>query len=582
MRNCLFLIISFLVTALNAEEVSKVKAMEIANRFFGTNSRNVKNVAFQFVEMEGESSGKFSTLYILNNVKDVGFVIIAGDDRVTPVLGYSFENNFPQTNIPCNVKMWLEEMDTQIAHISRNNIFNPDTDEEDVGEVIVDLDTPLWGQDKPYNDLCPIIGRDKTPSGCVMTATAIVMRHHQWPEKGVGVVPGYITDTYGYTFAERNLGHIYNWENMPYIYDTYTQEQANNVATLMFDLGMMLEADYVPTGTGAYLSDIPSVLQTYMSYDKSASYYYRNDYSDNEWNKMLRNELDNNRPIIYGGLDRQMSGGHAFVLDGYTTNNYYRVNWGWDGHYNGYFLLSSLEPTGQGTGGNGSNFNYNQSAILGIMKSNVSTERLEFVTEDGGINGFQCSSSSFTVNIPFTISAGRITNLAVTDFTGELMLGLTDGTGKIKEELVTYDVLGLKSGQGYTFANVQCVITKEINKGDRIRAFYRSEPTKEWTFIKGNDDCEYELLVADEYTIDESTNIIFNKEKKVMEIKTKKGVRVVFKNKEGENLSHLCNSVTEGFVVSVDGLERGIYTISLSKGSESRSLKVILGKTKSE
>ena len=556
--------------------------MEIANRFFETNSRNVKNVAFQFVEMEGRSSSKFSALYILNNVKDAGFVIVAGDDRVTPVLGYSFENNFPQTNIPCNVMMWLEEMDTQITYMSRNNIFNPDTDEEDVGEVIIDLDTPLWGQGEPYNDLCPTIGTDKTPSGCVMTATAIVMRYHQWPEKGIGVVPEYITDTYGYTLAERKLGHIYNWDNMPYIYDTYTQEQANNVATLMFDLGMMFKGDYVPDGTGAYLNDIPSVLQTYMSYGSSVGYYYRNDYSDNEWNQMLRNELDNNRPIVYGGFDRQMSGGHAFVLDGYTANNYYSVNWGWDGHYNGYFLLSGLEPAGHSTGGNGSNFNYNQSAILGIVKSDVSRERLEFVAGDDELNGFMYSSNSFIENIPFTISAGCITNLSITDFTGRLMLGLTDGTGMIKEELVTHDVMGLEPGQGYTFANVQCVITKTINKGDRIRAFYKSENTKEWTFITGNENCEYELLVADEYTIDESTNIIYNKEKKTVNIKTKKGVQVVFKNKEGENLSHLCNSVKEGFVISVDGLDMGIYTICLSKGDESRSLKIILGKTKSE
>ena len=582
MRNYLFLFISFLVTALNAEEVSKVKALEIANRFFETNSKTVKNVAFQFVEMEGRSSSEFSTFYILNNVKDVGFVIVAGDDRITPVLGYSFENNFPQTNIPCNVNMWLEEMDTQIAYMSRNNILNPDTDDKDVGEVIIDLDTPLWGQGEPYNDLCPIVGRDKTPSGCVMTATAIVMRYHQWPERGVGVVPGYITDTFGYTLAERKLGHIYNWGNMPYKYEAYTREQADNVATLMFDLGMMLEADYAPDGTGAYLNDIPSILQTYMSYDKSASYYYRNDYSDNEWNQMLRNELDNNRPIVYGGLDKQMSGGHAFVLDGYTTNNYYSVNWGWDGLYNGYFLLSSLEPTGQGTGGNGSNFNYNQSAVVGIKQNVGMTDRMEFIAGKDGLNGLHSSSVSFAVNTPFTISAGVITNLSFSDFSGTLMLGLTDCAGVIKEELVSHHIVDLKTDQGYIFANVQCVITKKIDKGDRIKAFYKSERTKEWTLVKGDENCVYELLVADEFTIDESTNIIYNKEQQRLHIKTKKGVQVVFMKEDGLDFNHFCNVTNDGVVIFTRELEEGAYILKLSKGNEYRELKILLGNSKSE
>ena len=580
MRSRLLIFLSFLISSLYAENVSKEKALDIANHFFETRSRSVKNVILQSVEIGGRVSEKFSTFYIFNNVEDAGFVIISGDDRVMPILGYSFEHNFPQTDLPCNVRMWLEEIDSQIAYISRNNILNPDTDNEDTGEVIIDLDTPLWDQGEPYNDLCPVFNGEKTPSGCLITATAIVMRHHQWPPKGIGGIPEYTTDTYGYTFPERKLGHIYEWENMPYKYETYTSEQAENIATLMFDLGMMLEADYAPEGTGALISQIPSVLQTYMDYDKSVKEYYRSEFTDDVWNQLLQNELDNNRPIIYGGFDKKLSGGHAFVLDGYTTNNYYSVNWGWGGLYNGYFLLSALEPTGQGTGGNGSNFNYHQSAIVGTKKSEGMTDKLEFVAGEDGLNGLHSSSVSFAVNTPFTISAGVITNLSSSDFSGFLMLGLADRTGMLKEELMSHHIVDLKTDHGYTFDNVQCIITKTIKKGDCIRAFYKSERTKEWTLIKGDDNCVYELLVTDEFTIDESTNIIYNKEEHRLYIKTKKGVQVVFLKEDGIDFNRFCNAANDGVVISTKELKEGTYIIKLSKGNESRELKILLGNSK--
>lgn len=565
-----------------AENISKEKAFDIANRFFQTSSRGTGNVSLQHIEINEYIASRSSTnppsYYIFNNSKGNGFVIVAGDDKVVPILGYSLKNNFPQMNIPCNVEAWLKEMDEQIAYISKNNIINPDDGDGDmdIGEVEVDLSTPQWDQGEPYNNLCPTFDGKTTPSGCVMTAAAIVMRYHQWPQRGHGTIPGYTTRTYMYTFPERELGHVYDWDNMPYQYESYNQKQADEIATLMFDLGMMLEADYAPDGTGAYTHQIPEVLQTYMDYDKNADTYWRNDFSDSEWDQLLKEELSNNRPIIYGGFDRAMSGGHAFILDGYTSKNYYSVNWGWSGVYNGYFLLSALEPTGQGTGGNGSNFNYNQSAIIGLKKNEEQTERLKFIGREDGLNGFLTSETNFSKGVPFTISAGVITNSGTKDFTGTLMLGLTNDKGVIKEELMSHDVVNLKPNQGYTFVDVQCVISGTINKGDCIKAFYKNEEDKDWIQIKGDENCNAELSVF-EYTIDESTTIIYKKEDRSLHIETKKGVCVEFMKEDGTNLNHLCVLEDNGVMISAQNLTRGIYIVRLSKGNEMRNVKILLG-----
>jgi hypothetical protein len=70
----------------------------------------------------------------------------------------------------------------------------------------------------------------------------------------------------------------------------------------------------------------------------------------------LRADLDASRPVLYGGYG---TGGHAFVCDGYTDNDYFHFNWGWDGYADGYFYLDDLTP---GSG----DFNSGQMAVFGI------------------------------------------------------------------------------------------------------------------------------------------------------------------------------------------------------------------------
>ena len=67
----------------------------------------------------------------------------------------------------------------------------------------------------------------------------------------------------------------------------------------------------------------------------------RQNYSDSYWNDMLRREIEAGNPVWYSGFMADYSG-HAFVLDGIDDNNYYHVNWGWGGVYDGFFTLDAL------------------------------------------------------------------------------------------------------------------------------------------------------------------------------------------------------------------------------------------------
>ena len=51
-------------------------------------------------------------------------------------------------------------------------------------------------------------------------------------------------------------------------------------------------------------------------------------YTTNEWIDLLKNEIDNLRPIIYSGYSDIFPDGHAWVCDGYDALDYVHFNWG--------------------------------------------------------------------------------------------------------------------------------------------------------------------------------------------------------------------------------------------------------------
>ena len=302
------------------------------------------------------SSGAAPAYYVFDNVAGGGFVIVAGDDVASPVLGYSFTEEFPEGTLPPNVQDWLDGLREEINAARRGGweaeaAVTRAWQNTRSGDVVVDLETARWDQGAPYNQLCPTSRNMRTLTGCTATALAIIMRYHQWPEKGMGTLPAYNTTTNGITIPALQLGHAYDWGNMPLDYGrNYTQDQAQAVATLMRDCGYLLMSDYGTDATSAYVDKV-LLLAEYMGYDKGITCEIRDTYSSAEWYEIMQNELDNRRPVLYSGANDE--GGHAFVLDGYTTDNYYSVNWGWSGYCNGYFLLSALDPEGQGAGGSG-------------------------------------------------------------------------------------------------------------------------------------------------------------------------------------------------------------------------------------
>ena len=287
--------------------------------------------------------------YAFNLPDKGGYVIVSGDDKMPAVLGYAESGSYDAANMPVNMRAWLDGYAEQYAFLQTHSNAKSASLTAVTGSSILPMLDVHWAQDAPFNALCPMLGDERTVAGCVATAMAQVMSYFQWPRKTKQAIPAYTTRTNSFIIPEVGVTNI-DWDNMT----------LNSMATLTYLCGASVEMDFnlnAYGGSSANQAAIMPALVKYFDYkEEGISFELCSNYSTDVWNQKIYDELQYGHPVIYGG---QGSGGHAFVIDGYSGSDYFHVNWGWGGTNDGYFLLNALNPEGY-------NFNFNQSAIIGI------------------------------------------------------------------------------------------------------------------------------------------------------------------------------------------------------------------------
>ncbi len=341
----------FLFSVCQAKNVSLDNAAIVAEKFLaakGFPQKKLvlhKNVRSGFAHAPSQSVVA-PAYYVFSMSDEAGFVIVSGDDIAKPILGCSFEGTFEEDDLPPNMQEWLEDMEKQIMQARESGMQQSEETAQQwkaptVGRATFKLQTALWHQRNPLNQLCPLDKGKRSVTGCVATAHGILMKYYGYPAKGRGTTKAYITGKKELSVAERNLDHPYNWDMilMEYKDGEYNQEQANAVAELLADIGAAIKADYASDETGATTGH--KAIFAHFGFNPG-NIKYKEDYSSTEWSSMLKRELNMQRPLLYGASHSE--GGHAFILEGYTDQDYFYVNWGWGGNYNGAFSLDALRP----------------------------------------------------------------------------------------------------------------------------------------------------------------------------------------------------------------------------------------------
>ena len=353
-----------------AERVTSETARKAATTFLNNNGAK----ATQLTDLS--KTAGFPNLYIFT--ANEGFVVMSADDCVQPILGYSMTGRFVAENMPTNVSGWLQGYNDEIQYAIDNklkataetaNLWKDligGNSKAGKATVVVDaLIQTTWDQDPGYNDLCPYDSNagELTVTGCVATAMAQIMRYWEYPSHGTGSHsytpsshPEYGVQSVNYAQA------TYDWTAMP------LHSSSDEIAKLMYHCGVSVDMMYgigSEGGSGAYSNDIPNALTTYFNYKSGSSFISKSYSSSTSWNNTIKTELDAGRPVEYNGSGS--GGGHAFVCDGYDSNNYFHFNWGWSGANDGFYSLSNLVPGSGGSGGGSYSFTQNQSAVIGIQ-----------------------------------------------------------------------------------------------------------------------------------------------------------------------------------------------------------------------
>ncbi|MCQ2191751.1 MAG: thiol protease/hemagglutinin PrtT [Paludibacteraceae bacterium] len=359
----------------SAAPVGPSTAKDAATKFL--NKHRVSATSLQSVQLP-DSLG----FYAFNVGGENGFVLIASDNSVSPIIGYSTTGHFEWEELPFNAKNWMQGYRkgaiTEDAESTATNAWNNLLEGKSTNQpkafapAVEPLCKANWYQLDYYNAKCPTAkGKDQAVTGCVATAMGIIMKYWNYPACGKGSI-SYTDSNYGPIDADFSQSY-YDWDNMPETLDeNSTPAEVDAVATLLADCAFSIHSEFGDTkeGTAATLicaepndqETAEYALKTFFGYDGSKiKSMVRNNFFDNTWKLYLKNELNEGRPIIYDGASTGDGlGGHCFVCDGYDADGLFHFNWGWNGSANGYFSIDAMTPVP------GFDFNHSQEALIGI------------------------------------------------------------------------------------------------------------------------------------------------------------------------------------------------------------------------
>lgn len=492
--------------------IDQNKALNIAEEFFHKQDRklakgttdNSLSLVYACTDIQTKAnSNAVAYYYVFNKSNNQGFIIVSGDDRAKPILGYTEAGAYNPEDLPENFKFWMnyykeeiKDLMTQEESLSKTFPFQSSSSSTFDAAIAPLLKDISWNQSAPYNNICPMDGSSRSVTGCVATAMAQIMRYHRWPEQGKGS-KSYRTPL-GTSVSVDFSQSTYDWDHMTERYSSSsTAQEEAAVAKLMYDCGAAVEMQYSSQASGAYSTDVPEALKQYFDYDANIQYHNRKYYLGTDWIKLIKTELNSSRPIYFSA--QSSSVGHAFVCDGYDTNNLFHINWGWGGTSNGYFEIATLNPQEQGIGGGAGGYSINQAIITGIQKPNPEAKATYVLCTGSELTS---SSNSTGRNGAFTVSANRVINYGLNTFSGEMGIGLFQNDEWIATYANTSLTLGSYRVGGYSWKDIK--IPNEISDGFyHLYVVYRGSNETEWRIVNSA-----EATISNYLELTVSTNLV--------------------------------------------------------------------------
>ena len=388
-------LLMFVAMSYAANIVPVEDAMRASKNFLSERVGATKAGQLELVLVNTEYSAEGVPVTYRFSVGEKGFIIVSATDLANPVLAYSLESNY-QANT--GAEIYNEMYTNSLSHLINNpsdalpirnswdhylaSNFQPYAVK---GNPCVEpLVTTLWTQERYFNTNCPYnpaaeYNEDsRAVVGCVALTMANILYYYRYPEHGNGIV-SYIPREYDHTTHE--LLYTYPVQTVNYGQATYDfNAMANSLdaydgelAKLLYHCGVSVLMSYgsvANAGSGSQSEYALSALQSHYFFSNEAQFQNQSDVVPNDsliylWEDKAKAELDQHRPLFFSGTsNKEGVGGHAWIVDGYTTignATYFHVNWGWEGSSNGYYLINKQTSASSGV------FSVDNSMMLKLM-----------------------------------------------------------------------------------------------------------------------------------------------------------------------------------------------------------------------
>lgn len=479
-------------TTAHADTVSADEAKQLAADFLGSSRQEIA-ASVETLELVYTKGSSTKPLYYVFNVNPGnGYIIMSADDCTAPVLAYSLESDYNPSAMPPAMQWLLRGYENEIK--AAPSIQKPMTKESrrklvrrkaSAPSQRIYLPTPEWSQESPFNSKIP----GNPLAGCVGTSMAMIMRYHNFPERGTG------------SYNNVSFDVAYDWANMRMdnYRSGYTQAEADAVGTLVYHAAASIGTQFGYSGSSAYEVKVPAALVSYFGYDPGVSYKKRSETrTQAEFDLIVENEIKAGRPVLYCGQDVTM--GHAFVVDGYDPmSQMIHVNWGWGGHSGntngGWYASTALNPTVSQS----HSFNNLTTIIYNIKPgsgNNAAWSQIH-ITADGQQVGMHSDlMGDLEPGKAFTVRVGNLKNVSFDNFSGKITVALFGADGSFKSVLSKIDGFSLGGMAIFSraYADFRCELPEGINvdEGDMIRMATSTDGGASWLPVAG------ELLTTNE------------------------------------------------------------------------------------
>ena len=309
-------------------------------------------------------------------VNPIGYVVVSARKELNPVIAYSTTSNIITDSISDNplIELLKIDIESRINNIGLMSGAIIEKHQKLWSGLIIEKQNKTksftqwppegttstggwietnWTQSSPYSKYCPIdpLSGVRSYVGCPATAMAQIVNYYRTINETLFTDD----DDYYHSYGGRNYWIDNDYEEYDFLsfteinnyLDSITGKFENNevlsydeVAALSFACGVAAHQVYSSGGSGTFGVD-----QAWDAFQRfgftDAVLLYEND--TNFLSTMAQNMIDA-RPAQLAMVNQAWNSGHNVVLDGYNTNNYYHINFGWGGAYNGWYLLPQEFP----------------------------------------------------------------------------------------------------------------------------------------------------------------------------------------------------------------------------------------------